>query len=207
MSYWTHIHGTIVVSPMGRTQAEKRYILDTVLDHLPRVSGSEEDMDVYVIQKNGYNSSSSCDEFMENTNNLIDNHYNTKSYNGWLNTQTQYILVVDGDLRDTKFEETYKNFQNWICRLAKRIKVLKIQVMIKDDYFKNCKKECKKEFITNDDYYYNMFVRPTYNNNDDEEENWCEYLMWNSPRNDKGDFLIGKPSVKDRIKKEYEHIY
>lgn len=62
MSWWSYIHGTIEVFPMGRTQAEKRYILDTVLDHLPRVTGSEGDMDVYVIQKNGYNSSSSCDE-------------------------------------------------------------------------------------------------------------------------------------------------
>ena len=39
MSWWTYIHGTIVVSPTGRTQAEKRYVLDTVLDHLPRVTG------------------------------------------------------------------------------------------------------------------------------------------------------------------------
>ena len=53
MSWWTYVHGTIVVSPMGRTQAEKRYILDTVLEHLPVVSGSERDMNVYVIQKEG----------------------------------------------------------------------------------------------------------------------------------------------------------
>ena len=44
MSWWTYVHGTIVVSPMGRTQAEKRYILDTVLEHLPVVSGSERDI-------------------------------------------------------------------------------------------------------------------------------------------------------------------
>ena len=56
MSWWSYINGTITVAPMGRTQAEKRYILDTVLEHLPRVSGgSEGDMNVYVIQKNGYN--------------------------------------------------------------------------------------------------------------------------------------------------------
>lgn len=51
MSSWTYITGTITVSPIGRTQAEKRYILDTVLAHLPIVSGSERDMNVYVIQK------------------------------------------------------------------------------------------------------------------------------------------------------------
>ena len=55
MSSWTYVHGTIVVSPLGRTQHEKRYILETVLDHLPVVTGSERDMEVYVIQKRGYN--------------------------------------------------------------------------------------------------------------------------------------------------------
>lgn len=65
MSSWTYVHGTIVVSPLGRTQHEKRYILETVLDHLPVVTGSERDMEVYVIQKRGYNSSSSSDEFFE----------------------------------------------------------------------------------------------------------------------------------------------
>lgn len=51
MSSWTYVHGTIVASPPGRTQHEKRYILETVLDHLPVVTGSERDMEVYVIQK------------------------------------------------------------------------------------------------------------------------------------------------------------
>lgn len=63
MSSWVYINGTITVSPIGCTQAQKRYILDTVLAHLPIVSGSEKDMDVYVIQKNGHNSSCSHDEF------------------------------------------------------------------------------------------------------------------------------------------------
>lgn len=51
MSYWTYINGTITVRPMGRTQPEKRYILETVLNHLPRVTGSEGDMNTYIIQK------------------------------------------------------------------------------------------------------------------------------------------------------------
>ena len=63
MSSWTYVHGTIVVSPLGRTQHEKRYILETVLDHLPVVTGSERDMEVYVIQKRGHNCSSFSDEF------------------------------------------------------------------------------------------------------------------------------------------------
>ena len=40
MSWWTHIRGPVEVSVPGRTQAEIDYILQTVLDHLPRVTGS-----------------------------------------------------------------------------------------------------------------------------------------------------------------------
>lgn len=71
MSIWTSIHGTIEVSPVGRTQAEKRYVLDTVLEHLPVVTGSEKDMRVYVIQPDGFDRSSNVDEFGNKTNNLI----------------------------------------------------------------------------------------------------------------------------------------
>ena len=53
MSYWSFVHGTVTVLPFGRTQAEKRYLLDTVLDHLPKVTGSEGDMNIYCIQKMG----------------------------------------------------------------------------------------------------------------------------------------------------------
>ena len=69
MSFWTYLHGTITVSPMGRTQAEKRYILETILNHLPNVTGSERDMQVYIVQKNEKNSSCSCEEFGYQTNN------------------------------------------------------------------------------------------------------------------------------------------
>lgn len=90
MSYWTSVNGTVTVMPMGRTQAEKRYILDTVLEHLPLVTGSEGDMNIYVIQKRGYNSSSSCDEFGQVTNNLIDSYGDKNRSKGWLRTQDEY---------------------------------------------------------------------------------------------------------------------
>lgn len=83
MSSWTYINGTITAEPLGRTQAEKRYILETVLNHLPRVTVSEGDMDVYIIQKNGYNSSLSHDEFGERTNNLLDRYGNKSFDRGW----------------------------------------------------------------------------------------------------------------------------
>lgn len=183
MSYWTYINGTVTVSPMGRTQAEKRYILDTVLDHLPRVTGSEGDMDVYVIQKNGYNSSSSCDEFGDRTNNLKD-RYGNKSYDrGWLQTQDEYILVVDAALRDREFEQTYREFMKWFVRLCKRVGCENVLVEIKG---------YRKSTIINDrniqrkknsfkSVFDGLFEDPSWCNDSKDgykEPNWCEFMMW-----------------------------
>ncbi len=49
MSHWTYISGIVEVCPIGNTQPQKRYILDTVLEHLPVVSGSEGNMKVHVV--------------------------------------------------------------------------------------------------------------------------------------------------------------
>ena len=39
MSHWTFITGVVEVTPAGETQPQLRYVLDTVLEHLPVVSG------------------------------------------------------------------------------------------------------------------------------------------------------------------------
>lgn len=195
MSWWTYVNGTIVVRPMGRTQAEKRYILDTVLEHLPIVSGSEGDMNVYVIQKQGYGSSCSCDEFGQVTNNLRDRYGYRDRRNGWLRTQSEYILVVEASLRDREFDQTYKEFQKWLCRLSKRISVEDVLVEIKG--------YDQKVIIRNDnDVYGEMFESPSWyqggmhsnwklskklkeysDNKEINEPNWCEYLLWESMDN------------------------
>jgi len=175
MSCWTYINGTITVHPMGRTQAEKRYILDTVLDHLPLVTGSEKDMNVYVIQKNGHNSNSSCDEFGYATNNLNDSYRDKSRRYGWLRIQDEYILVVQGSFRDRMFEQTLKEFNKWIDRLAKRISVEDVLVEIKG--------YDKKILIRNtNDVYGKMFEYPSWSmyGKKVESENWCEYLMWDN---------------------------
>jgi hypothetical protein len=175
---------------MGRTQAEKRYILDTVLEHLPLVTGSERDMNVYVIQKNGHNSSSSCDEFGYSTNNLVDSYGDKSRKRGWLRIQDEYILVVNGSFRDREFVQTLREFNKWICRLAKRISM--------EDMLVEIKGYGEKILVRNDnDVYGKMFKNPSWS--DEGSENWCEYLMWDYERNEDGDLLVGKP-LKNNIK-------
>lgn len=130
MSWWTHVKGVVEVDVPGRTQAEIRYVLESVLDHLPRVTGSEGDMNVYIAQEAGHNCSSSCDEFGLRTNNLKDLHGFKSAKCGWLETQGMYMLTVEGDLRDREFEETKREFSKWLCRLAKRLNVYSVVVKI-----------------------------------------------------------------------------
>lgn len=179
MSYWTYITGTITASPIGCTQAQKRYILDTVLAHLPIVSGSEKDMDVYVIQKNGHNSSCSCDEFGERTNNLTDWYGERTRSRGMLRTQDEYILVVDAALRDREFDETYREFIKWLVRLGKRVMIDNILVKI-SGYNKST--IIKDYFVQNEKYsYQNVFLNLFEGTSwvrDDGEVNWCEYMLY-----------------------------
>lgn len=177
MSWWTYVHGTVTVHPMGRTQAEKRYILETVLDHLPFVTGSESPMNVYIIQKNGYNSSSSHTEF-----GMLGGYRNWKTLS--TETQDEYILVVDGSLRDRMFDQTYREFQKWLCRLAKRVDVEDVLVEIKgyeqSAIIRNPRVQSKYSKYSCDTVYGQMHEKPTWCYDDDEfgEPNWCEYLMW-----------------------------
>lgn len=169
MSCWTYVSGMIVVSPMGRTQAEKRYILETVLDHLPLVTGSEGNMDVYIIQKNGHDESSSHTEF-----GMWGGYRNWKTLS--TDIQSKYILVVDGNLRDRMFDQTFREFQKWLCRLAKRVWIEDVMVEVK------AYEEVSLIRNTND-IYTKMFEDPTWCNDDEySEPNWCEYLMWDRAR-------------------------
>lgn len=194
MSWWTYVHGTVTVHPMGRTQAEKRYILDTVLEHLPLVTGSEKDMNVYVIQKNGHNSSSSCDEFGEVTNNLVDSYGDRNRKRGWLRTQDEYILVVDGSFRDRMFDQTYREFMKWLCRLAKRVDIEDVLVEVKgwgqSTLIRNYHLTGKKSWET---VYGQMHEKPSWCYDKDEfgEPNWCEYLMWDRAKNSSYPMMLG----------------
>ena len=192
MSYWTYLTGTVTVRPMGRTQAEKRYILDTVLEHLPLVTGSERDMNVYVIQKNGDSSLSSCDEFGEVTNNLVDSYGNKGRNGGWLKTQDEYILVVDGSFRDRMFDQTFREVMKWLCRLGKRVDIEDVLVEVKG-YDKST--IIRNSYIQRKKYSYRkvfdgLFEDPSWCN-DTGEPNWCEYLLWNRAKNSDYPMLLG----------------
>ena len=161
MSYWTHIQGSIRVSVNGRTQAEVEYVLKTVLDHLPRITGSEGDADVHVIQCSGWDTCSCMhNEFGERSNNLKHSWWMDPGP-GDLEVQHNYILVVHADLRDRFFAQTHWELMKWLCRLSKRVRVEEILLRL-SAYDQTL-------LITDERPYESMYER---------KNNWTDYLYW-----------------------------
>jgi len=195
MSCWTYINGVIRVSPAGRTQEEKTYILNTILKHLPNVTGSEKDMEIYVNQEYGHSESSSCDEYGDNTDNLID-RYGNRSNNGWLRIQGHYLLTIHASLRDREFNETYREFINWLCRLSKRIDVEDVLVRICD---------YNKETIiqeSNSSCFSKMYEWPSWCKESNGEPAWWEHLMWDRMKDDMYPLLLCYKYYNDKTTDE-----
>lgn len=176
MSSWTYIHGTVTVSPYGRTQAEKRYILETVLAHLPKVTGSEENMYTHIVQHAGTNSSAWEDEFGITQDDSVE-------------TQDYYSIVVEGHFRDRFLRDTFQEFMKWIQRLCKRVWTTDVTIKISSDSGRTIfidwgYMQCVSFFED-----YSWLQRGTVN--------WCEYLIWREPHDENGNLLRGKPDFAD----------
>ena len=194
MSWWTYVSGVVEVEVPGRTQAECRYIVDSVLDHLPLVTGSEGCMKLHVIQREGYNCSSTHDEFGMRTNNLVDYYGDKSRRRGFLQIQDHYLIVLEGGLRDREFDQTKRELMKWLCRLAKRLYVSSLLVGLS---------AYKKELIlSNDTQFRNMYEWET-------DKCWTNYLMWErDPKSDLPLQLANKyfddKYIKDELKRREE---
>lgn len=148
MSNWTYVQGLIELDVPGRTQAEKNYILQTVIDHLPKVTGSEKSMNIYTIQTAGYDSWQNFDEFYNRVEDF--------------KTQSRYFLVLDGNLRDRYYKDTFKELNKFLNRLGKRL-------MVDSVYVRLYNYEHSHIFTNKNDCYGKMF---------ENEDPWYNYLMW-----------------------------
>lgn len=170
MSHWTYVNGVVNVSCIAHTNPQTRYIIETVLEHLPVVSGSEGNMQIYLVQSNGCGMSSSYNEFGE----PIEN-FNCADEYGMYNTFPDYNLLLEGSLRDRTFEETFKEFNKWINRLAKRLLVNDVLVRISDD---------KNKFVfDNSSNYSSMFENFSKRKNGNNNPAWTDYLYWECEEN------------------------
>ena len=182
MSAWSYIYGTIAVSSPGRSQAEVEYVINSILAHLPRVEGSEGDMNVSALKRDGYNVTKYSDEYFNRSNlgERIYGHRNGKFFTSKLTKfkiQNEYFIVVDGRLRDVYYEEAYKMFIKWLCRLSKRLSVDSILVSISGETYSFTS---RKTIISDASKYRKMFEHPSWNwdNDRDNPKAWWEHLLW-----------------------------
>lgn len=148
MSNRTYIRGLIELDVPGRTQAEIDYILQTVIDHLPKVTGSEGTMDVHIVRAYGHNTWQNFDEFYNRVEDF--------------KTQSRYFLVLDGNLRDRYYEDTFKELNKFLNRLGKRL-------MVDSVYVRLYNYERSHIFTNKNDCYGKMF---------ENDNPWYNYLMW-----------------------------
>jgi len=172
MSIWTKIHGVIAVSVPGRTQHECDYILRSILDHLPVVEGSEGDMEFF-INLNKPNVSCSHDEYGFMTNNLTTRYGRKGRRFGWLSYGDTYTITISSSLRDMNLSETLKQFNKWICRLAKRLMVCDVIIRLQDDY-------SGSYIIDNASRYFCMYEWPSWCKESGGKPAWWEHLMWDN---------------------------
>lgn len=172
MSLWSYVHGAITVSPPGLTQAHKAYVLDTILAHLPQVTGSEENMQTYVAQCNGYDASYGCDEFM------VPYRFSPKATykdRGSMHLQSHYLIAVRGQLRDRYVELAYRELLRWLVRLAKRVYVDAVTVSVYGDALEPC---TRPMIITNDKGKFSALYEWSPRDEDDAPPAWTDFMMW-----------------------------
>lgn len=160
MSHWTYVSGVVKVCPPGRTDIERRYILETILEHLPKVTGSEGGMQVHTIPCAEYSCAADYDEFGQPL------PRGTHLYH-----HDEFLVVVEGSLRDREFDQTVYELNKWLCRLCKRTGCCEVLVRVRG---------LDKQYIfDNAQAYDTMYEAPSWTwNNQTGEQAWWEYLMW-----------------------------
>lgn len=127
MSCWTYVRGIIEVDTCARSDAEAMYLAQTVVNHLPRVTGSERNVEFHLSRPNGYCSSSNVDEFDRPSNLYDDGHFHM------FTTQDRILITVHGNLRDRLFKQTLRETTRMLARLSSRLWVLACLVRVRSD--------------------------------------------------------------------------
>lgn len=126
MSKWVQIIGTIEVNTFASSDAESIFIAQTVVNHLPKITGSENDVEYYLTLKKGHNTSSSWDEF-----DVPSNLYNNSCFHRH-EIQTRVLITLRGSLRDRELKETLRETTKTLNRLSSRLWVDNCLVSVRD---------------------------------------------------------------------------
>lgn len=119
MSHWTYVTGVIRADTMARSTIESEFLARTVLAHLPKITGSENDAKCYLAVEDGHNASSTTDEFGQDSN--LGTEFVSFGKRPLFEAQTQVIVTIHGALRDRRFEQTMRETVKFLSRLSNRL--------------------------------------------------------------------------------------
>lgn len=129
MSKWAYITGLVRADTFAKTSAEAMYIGQTTVAHLPRVRGSEHNANLHVLLEDGYNCGSSTDEY-DRFSNLYNGSFRSFEH------QTNILVTISGQLRDTTFDVALREAVAMLCRMAKGVCIEECAVVVRDCYGK-----------------------------------------------------------------------
>ncbi len=125
MSVWTYVNGVIKVDTFANSSARAMYVAQTVVNHLPKISGSECDVQYYLSLVEGYNLSSNCDEFDQPSN--LCNRGRIHMFKA----QTCVLITMDGSLRNREFHRTLFETTKALSRLSSRLLIQECLVSVR----------------------------------------------------------------------------
>lgn len=125
MSVWSYVSGVIEVDTFADSDAEAMFLAQTVIDHLPKIDGSEHCAKFYLNKIQGYETSSNVDEFRQRSNLRRGGHYL-----GLFKWQTRILITINGSLRDADFEHALKDTTRMLARLSSRLSVMSCLVSV-----------------------------------------------------------------------------
>lgn len=133
MSMWTYVRGVILADAYAGYTPAALYQAQLVVDHLPRITGSEGPVQFYVTSRRGYNTAMGCDEFGQNSN------LGEGRRGDWFRSQSEVLITLCGNLRDRTFGQTLRETTRALTRLASRLDVYTCLVSVVSD--------CNQKFL------------------------------------------------------------
>lgn len=128
MSLWCFVRGIIVADTFAEYTPEALYRAQSVVDHLPRITGSEGQAQFYVTTKRGHNISMCGSDELHQQSNL-----GAGRRGGIFRAQSQVLISVCGDLRDRWLPQTLPEVTKALSRLASRLSIDTCLVLVEDD--------------------------------------------------------------------------
>ena len=117
MSCWTHIVGSLYVETYTKRKNIKKYV-EKILQDAPKVTGSEEDMTIFVNSLPGYN---------------VSSWKRNKDNTDWETYQTCVCISLAGDLRDRQLPQTEEEFNDFIKFIKQKFQIFYSAVSIYDE--------------------------------------------------------------------------